>query len=569
MNFMNTPVNKYINEDNNYNKFIIILILFAGIFFIWGLGNVNLFDWDEINFAEAAREMIIINDYLNVRIDFEPFHEKPPLYIWFQVISMKIFGINEFAARLPNAIIGIITLFFLAKIGTLLYDKKFGFLWTLAYFGSFLPHFYFKTNIIDPLFNLFMYSAVYYLFRFHIEYLENKEYKIKNIIIAAFLTSLAFMTKGPVGFLIVFLTWAVFWLFNTKSYKFPFKHIIYFIIVSFLPAIIWYTIIFYQSGGGLIGEFITYQIRLLTTGDAGHSGPFYYHFIVVMIGCFPASIFIFQSFRKKSDDSIQQNTFKMFNLIILSVVLILFSIVKTKIVHYSSLSYFPVTFLSAYVLHKALNNQLKISRIANISTAILGIIFSTAFIAFPLVLMNIQKFLSKISDELSKEVLKANVQWSGFEPAAGVVLFIGILLFIYFIFIKKEYLKSYLSIFTSSALTILIFLPLMAPKIESYTQRAAIDFYKSLKGKDIYVHTLGYKSYAPYFYHQKELKNSKYYLKMNNTEYEQYLLFGHIDKPAYFSVHINNYDDYIVKQPDLKKLYSKNGFVFLRRNPVR
>src|SRR5574343_1827440 len=92
-----------------YSSEIIILIL-SLIYFLPFLGQVHLFDWDEINFAEAAREMIVSNNYFNVQIDYKAFWEKPPLFIWMQVISMKIFGVNEFAARFPNVVFGILTL---------------------------------------------------------------------------------------------------------------------------------------------------------------------------------------------------------------------------------------------------------------------------------------------------------------------------------------------------------------------------------------------------------------------------------------------------------------------------
>ncbi len=93
------------------------IILIAALFFIPFLGGVHLFDWDEINFAESAREMIESGDYLTVQINFIPFWEKPPLFIWMQVLSMKVFGINEFAARFPNAICGIVSLLVLFNIG--------------------------------------------------------------------------------------------------------------------------------------------------------------------------------------------------------------------------------------------------------------------------------------------------------------------------------------------------------------------------------------------------------------------------------------------------------------------
>ena len=65
--------------------------------------SVHLFDWDEINFAECAREMIAAKQYFLVTINYLPFWEKPPLFIWMQALSMKVFGVSDYAARLPNA----------------------------------------------------------------------------------------------------------------------------------------------------------------------------------------------------------------------------------------------------------------------------------------------------------------------------------------------------------------------------------------------------------------------------------------------------------------------------------
>ena len=92
--------------------------LWAVMLFIPFLGNVHLFDWDEINFAENAREMLLTGNYQQVQINFQPFWEKPPLFFWMQVLAMKAFNVfdpnsgfaPEFGARFPNAIIGIITL---------------------------------------------------------------------------------------------------------------------------------------------------------------------------------------------------------------------------------------------------------------------------------------------------------------------------------------------------------------------------------------------------------------------------------------------------------------------------
>ena len=65
---------------NDLLKYIFIVIGGA-ILFLPFLGHVHLFDWDEINFAEAAREMLLTQNYMRVQIDFQPFWEKPPLFI--------------------------------------------------------------------------------------------------------------------------------------------------------------------------------------------------------------------------------------------------------------------------------------------------------------------------------------------------------------------------------------------------------------------------------------------------------------------------------------------------------
>ena len=58
----------------------ILIAAIAALLFVPFLGGVHLFDWDEINFAEISREMIVSGDYLRPQIGFQPFYEKPPLF---------------------------------------------------------------------------------------------------------------------------------------------------------------------------------------------------------------------------------------------------------------------------------------------------------------------------------------------------------------------------------------------------------------------------------------------------------------------------------------------------------
>ena len=104
------------------SRTIIIIIITGFVILLPFVGRVPLFDWDEINFAEAAREMIVRHNYLQITINYTPFYEKPPLYLWLQASSMLIFGINEFAARFPNVLFGISSLIILYSWGKKIKD---------------------------------------------------------------------------------------------------------------------------------------------------------------------------------------------------------------------------------------------------------------------------------------------------------------------------------------------------------------------------------------------------------------------------------------------------------------
>lgn len=67
------------------------------------LGLYPLLDTTEARYAEIARKMVELNDWITPWFDYGvPFWGKPPLSFWMTAVSFKLFGINEFAARLPH-----------------------------------------------------------------------------------------------------------------------------------------------------------------------------------------------------------------------------------------------------------------------------------------------------------------------------------------------------------------------------------------------------------------------------------------------------------------------------------
>jgi hypothetical protein len=534
----------------------ISIAIIAALLYVPFLGGVHLFDWDEINFAESAREMIVTGDYLTVQINYLPFWEKPPLFIWMQVLSMKIFGVGEFAARFPNALCGIVTLLVLFNIGRKIRDNMFGLLWVMAFTGSILPFFYFKSGIIDPWFNLFIFLGIYFLLLYaHPEI----KFKTKHIIFSAAFTGLAVLTKGPVGFLLVALTGGIYLVLVKFRVKVKITDIILFFIILSLVGGSWFIIQIINGNYDTVVEFIVYQARLFKTQDAGHGGFFGYHFVVLFAGVFPSSILALKAFKTESKDDANYTYLKKWMLILFWVVLILFSIVKTKIVHYSSLAYFPIAFLAAGFIYSANANNIKWSRW--ISAVI---IFVSVLIALPVILL---QFIDKykyiildsgiINDEFAVENLKAEVNWSGTEFMPGLLFLIGVVLIFYFIKKDKPLIRAFLlwginMVFLFSVLVIHV------PKIEKYTQNALVVFFKSKANEDVYLKNLFFKSYATWFYGKTmPPENHNYYD-------EDWLLTGNIDKDVWFVTKIHRARR-VEEYDELMETGRENGYVFYVR----
>ncbi len=538
----------------------ILIALGALLLFIPFLGGIHLFDWDEINFAESAREMILTGDYLTVRVDFEAFSQKPPLFIWMQVLSMKVFGINEFAARLPNVICAMFTLVVLFRTGRRIYDTGFAWFWVLSYTGSILPFLYFKSGIIDPWFNLFIFAALLNLIRFLDA--EREEKRWQNLILSAVLLGMANLTKGPVSILLFGLTVAAFWALNKFRLRILWSEILVFLLVLTGIGGLWFIIQIAIGNFSVILDFVQYQVRLLRTEDSGHGGFLFYHFIILFIGVFPISVFALKAFRRSYYDDNSQKRFKRWMIVLFWVVLLVFSLVKTKIVHYSSLCYLPLTFLGAYVIYKIILERIKNYRWLNIIYAVLGIIIGLAFSITPILASRMDDILEMgyFSDPFTQANMKADVYWSGFEGLIGLVFILGIIVTL--ILLRKNKKTAYIAMLINVTLFLNLMLFFTAGKIEVYSQHALIEFCKDRKGEDCYVNTLGMKSYAHLFYAAKPIPENQL------SQDPEWLLTGDIDKPAYFIMRSKTLANFQESYPDLELLYEENGFSFCLRDPA-
>lgn len=101
----------------------LLLILLTVPFFQY-LGKLPLLDPDEGRYAEISREMLERGDLLTPTLNYVNYFEKPPLLYWCNAVSLKLFGLNEFGARFPTALAGLLTVLAVYLIARYLYDRR-------------------------------------------------------------------------------------------------------------------------------------------------------------------------------------------------------------------------------------------------------------------------------------------------------------------------------------------------------------------------------------------------------------------------------------------------------------
>ncbi len=86
-----------------------IFFLFSVVIFIsfLRLGSPTLFDVDEAVFAEATKEMVQSGDWITPTYNGENRYDKPIFFYWLMAASYKVFGVSEFGARFPSALLGL------------------------------------------------------------------------------------------------------------------------------------------------------------------------------------------------------------------------------------------------------------------------------------------------------------------------------------------------------------------------------------------------------------------------------------------------------------------------------
>ena len=82
----------------------LLLAGFCAFLFFYGLGLFGLIGADEPRYAQVAREMLQRHDWITPTLGGQPWLEKPPLYYWQAMLAYSLFGVSDWAARVPSAL---------------------------------------------------------------------------------------------------------------------------------------------------------------------------------------------------------------------------------------------------------------------------------------------------------------------------------------------------------------------------------------------------------------------------------------------------------------------------------
>jgi 4-amino-4-deoxy-L-arabinose transferase-like glycosyltransferase len=343
------------------------------------LGSAPLFDEDEGFYAEASREMLENGNYLTAHFNGIPQYDKPIFIYWFQTLSFMIFGLNEFAARLPSALATFLWMLAIFGFTRRHLGLECGYLSALFFISAVQITITGKAAIVDSALNLFMTQCLFHFY----DYTQNK--KNRQLYTAAFYAGLAFLAKGPVAIVIPFGISLIYCLMQ-KEFRLWLRMVFNLpaILIFALVALPWYVLEYLNQGPIFIHDFfLKHNLERYSRAFEDHSGSMFYYIPVIIIGTLPHCGLLLPLIRRAG--SLWKQEVYRFCFIWIGFVLILFSFGGTKLPHYI-LSAFPPLF----ILYGGVYERLEHLRSYLAPAAVFLVIFFIFPLALPLVIPYVQ-----------------------------------------------------------------------------------------------------------------------------------------------------------------------------------
>jgi len=307
-----------------YAFLIIGLAYFFGLF-IDLTGDSGLY-------AAISRQMVESGDWFNLKINGQPYDQKPHLFFWLAGLGIKLFGNTNFGFKLFPFLYGLLGIYFTFKLGKQIFSKKIGNYAALLTGTSQISFLYFFDFHTDTVLITGVILALWQL----TEYLQNR--KSINFVLGFFGVGLSMLAKGPIGGILPFSSVLIFLLLK-KNYRQLFHPkwilgiLIVFIVIS--PTLLH----LYNSFGfeGLKFYFITNNIGRITGEYAGSSSDPFFYLHTLLWAVLPWTIFVMSAFVFEIKSWFTKRNFNIWGSSLLGSVLlflIILSVAKGKAPNY-------------------------------------------------------------------------------------------------------------------------------------------------------------------------------------------------------------------------------------------
>lgn len=327
-------------EKPEFLRWWLLSLFFIGLAWFWaGVGAHSLWDRDEPRYSEATRHMVESGDWIVPRFNGAIRYDKPILVYWLMGISVKIFGLGEFAVRAPAGVAGTVTallIFLLAhRFGAGFQARMLAAVCGLIYALLMVVS---KAATTDAVLTLTVVACLF----LHWEQLRLGFSWGRHLGFSAIM-ALSLIHKGPVGPPIVLLAMAANALWSWRvdpagrrsrpGSPHALVQIAVAIVVILAVALPWAVAVQEATDGDfLLHSFKRHVVERATSAMESHGGPIFYYIPVLLIGTFPFAaltlVTLPWAWRERADARVR------FLWSWLLPGLLMFSIVRTKLPHY-------------------------------------------------------------------------------------------------------------------------------------------------------------------------------------------------------------------------------------------
>lgn len=316
------------------NKKLILAMLLLGVVLpiFLQLGGRGLNEPDEGRYAEMGREMLVTGDWLVPRLNGVPHYAKPPWIYWCVASSFKIFGVNEWAARLPSALAAVVAALMVFALGKKMHGPLVGLISALTLSGMLL--FFGMSRLItaDMMLSACITTALFCFWSWW-----SSEKRSLGWLLGMYLAlGIGFLDKGPVCLAVCLITIAGFLLLQKKMRDLLKLQLLPGLLLTALIALPWFLFLC-QLNPDLYDFYLRGEIKDRLLEGRGRVNPWYYHFLWLPGDCWPwtlpAGLAVWAHFqwRRKSDPL---GTISRFLLAWLILPLIFFSLSRSKLPPY-------------------------------------------------------------------------------------------------------------------------------------------------------------------------------------------------------------------------------------------